>query len=303
MKKTGILTAAPFLLALAATALAATGSAKAAESAPHPKPGLKRVQLVTPASAVTPGEPLAVGLILDPEPGFHTYWKGPGSVGVATTIEWNLPEGFEAGEILWPPPEKTKMAGITAYGYRSETCLLTDIATPEEIDADEVTIRAKVGWMACATTCHPGLQNLTMTLPVNRSETSPPRNGERASRFKEIRASVPPPAPSDWTYELRLAAPDRIELDVFGTGVSPESIASLYFFSFDHQVDSDEPQTVSLVDADSGAFRLELVRPNFAPSSPEALEGVLHHPDGWPGIDASGVEISVPWPDEAFPDE
>ena len=97
---------------LAAGLLLAPLPSPAPESAPQAPPGIRSVRLVTDASAVVPGRPLTVGLLLDPEPGHHTYWRGPGIVGVATRLDWNLPPGFAAGPILWPPPETVLMAGI-----------------------------------------------------------------------------------------------------------------------------------------------------------------------------------------------
>ena len=28
-------------------------------------------------------------------PGFHTYWRNPGTLGLPTAVEWSLPEGYE----------------------------------------------------------------------------------------------------------------------------------------------------------------------------------------------------------------
>ena len=98
--------------------LSHSGAVRGTESSLHEKDGLT-VQLVTAITEITPGEPFLVGLILDTEEGFHTYWKGPGIVGVATNLEWNLPEGFSAGEIVWPAPERVDMLGINAHGYNA----------------------------------------------------------------------------------------------------------------------------------------------------------------------------------------
>lgn len=287
--------------AIAIALVFATAGLSAAETPPLAKPGLKNIQLVTDADEIRSGTTLTVGLLIEPEPGFHTYWKGPGVVGVATDIEWTLPEGFEAGPILWPPPEKTLMAGIGAHGYRSERILLIDIAVPENFESDEATIEAKVAWMACSTSCHPGIGEFELNLPVNRSETEPAIDEAIADRFEAVRQSIPPSAPESWSYSLALPEAGMIQLSLGIPDLKDSDLSAIQFFSYDHQVDSDETQRV--VHGENDRFVLQLPRPSFAPRAPASLSGLLFHPKGWPGIDSKWVEISVPWPEGTFDDE
>jgi DsbC/DsbD-like thiol-disulfide interchange protein len=57
------------------------------------------VELLSDTKAIAPGEAFTVGAYLKPPSGFHIYWKHPGIVGVATSVEWSLPPGFSSGEI------------------------------------------------------------------------------------------------------------------------------------------------------------------------------------------------------------
>jgi thiol:disulfide interchange protein DsbD len=268
------------------------------------KPGLQKIQLVTDIGAITPGEPFTVALIIDPLPGHHTYWRGPGIVGVATNFKWTLPDGFSAGEVAWPPPQKVLMAGITAYGYRDRQMLLTTITPPDKISGDEVTLQARIAWMACATSCNPGVDDFTLTLPVHRSDTAAPKDAALAGAFAAIRRSVPAAAPASWKVELRSAAADRIELDLAIPGLSATAAKSIAFFCYDMQVDSDESQRIEvLAEGDTTRLRLHLVRPEVAPGSPTHFAGVLHCPGGFPEIDSPHVEISIPWPAGTFSNE
>ena len=276
----------------------------AAESEARETPGLSRVQLLTDASAITPGESVTIALLLDPLPGHHTYWRGPGIVGVATRFEWSLPPGFSAGDVLWPPPQKVLMASIKAHGYKTRTMLLTEIQTPREITDPEVTFEVKCAWMACGKSCHPGVDDFSLTLPVNRLEASPSKDALLSAEFEKIRQSVPLPAPSTWAITPRLPAPDRIELDLSIPGLSPASAPSISFFCYDMQVNSDEAQQATIIkDGTMEKLRLTLVRPDFAPKSPAAISGLLHCPGGWPGLDSPYVEISAPWPAGTFINE
>lgn len=286
---------------LAAGLLLAPLASPAPESAPQAPPGIRSVRLVTDASAVVPGRPLTVGLLLDPEPGHHTYWRGPGIVGVATRLEWNLPPGFAAGPIRWPPPETVLMAGIVAHGFKKEVLLLTEISIPEELADEEVALSARASWMACAVSCNPGVADLSLVLPVARARESPARDETLAARFEAARRALPGPAPEDWRAAPRLAAPNRIELDLAIPGLAEAATAGIRFFCDDMQVDSDRPQRLEWIDSASGKIRLHLARPDFAPDSPERLSGLLHCPAGWPGTAAQFVELSVPWPATASP--
>ncbi len=287
--------------AIASALVLVTAGLSAVETPPLARTGLRNIQIVTEAGEIQPGDTLTVGLLIEPAPGFHTYWKGPGVVGVATNIEWTLPEGFKAGPILWPPPEKTLMAGIGANGYRSEQILLTDITVPEELKVDDVTIKAKVAWMACSTSCHPGIEEFELNLPVLQEGNESSIDEVIAKKFQEVRQTIPPSAPESWRFSISLPKANTIALAVDIPEFKDSDASEIQFFSYDHQVDSDERQRV--LPTRNGRFVLKLPRPEFAPPDPASLAGLLFHSRGWPGVDSKWVEISVPWPEGTFDDE
>lgn len=272
----------------------------ALESEALSRPGIQRVQLVTDIAAIEPGKPFTVGLRLDPLPEHHTYWRGPGIVGVATRLDWSLPEGFQVGKTTWPPPQFVLMAGIVAHGYKGPTLLLTEILPPAELAPGDVRIAARASWMSCALSCNPGIADLSLTIPVAAKGEAPPPDEAMAKIFAEVGDSAPKPAPRDWSFATRLAAPDRIELTATIPGLDPSTAPSIRFFCDDMQVDSDSPQGVEVIDPEKGVVRLVLVRPEFAPRSPKALSGLLHSETAWPEIGSPHLEISAPWPEGTF---
>jgi thiol:disulfide interchange protein DsbD len=60
---------------------------------------LVKATLLADTSAVVPGKPFTVGLLLRMAPGWHTYWKFSGDAGLPSEIKWKLPPGWKAGEI------------------------------------------------------------------------------------------------------------------------------------------------------------------------------------------------------------
>ena len=65
---------------------------------------LVKAELIADATAVVPGKPFTVGLLLHMVPGWHTYWKYSGDAGLPTELKWTLPPGWKIGEIQWPIP-------------------------------------------------------------------------------------------------------------------------------------------------------------------------------------------------------
>lgn len=279
-----------------------SGMLRAGETQPIAKPGLPLLQLVSDVSKVRPGEDFTVGLFMHHAAGFHTYWKGPGVVGVATTFKWHLPDGFSAGKVQWPAPRRTLMASLIAYGYETDTCLMTRMSVPEKLNADTVTIAVRCGWMACARSCHPGWHDFALTLPVDHSGEEDNIDRKWAGVFEANRKRLPVPAPRDWSFTPSELAEDRIALQMDTHGARIERPESVYFFSYDNQVDSDEPQKIT-ASADGTKITFDLARPEFAPENPDSLAGVIYHPDGWPGLGTKWLILKAPWKKGGKPDK
>jgi len=56
-------------------------------------------------SAIAPGEPFTVALVLEHPDAWHSYYRNSGGVEQPPRIEWSLPAGSKVGEIQWPTPE------------------------------------------------------------------------------------------------------------------------------------------------------------------------------------------------------
>ncbi len=253
-----------------------------------------RMEIVSEVRAIRPGEPFSVGLHLEHGPGWHTYWSNPGIVGVPTSLEWILPEGFTAGPIQWPPPMVVPMAMVKAYGYEGEATLLVKITPPAELPEGEVELKAKVIFMACASTCHPGFVDLDLRLPVEGEGGRKPRWDSRWRKvFEATRASFPVPF-EGWSCEVTREA-ERIVLVVTpdrDSEVPNRNVHEAYFFSSDNQVNSDQPQQVRRIEG--GGLEFELVPSFYVPKDAKPLEGVLYAEEGWKaGGEAKAVLVEA----------
>jgi thiol:disulfide interchange protein DsbD len=113
--------------------------------------GNARARLVASAEPVA-GQPLLLGVRFDIKPGWHIYWRYPGDAGLATDIQWRLPDGTQAGPLLWPVPIAFTQSGdLAGYGYEGEVVLASEVRF--ERGSLPAVIGAEVSWLACKDVC------------------------------------------------------------------------------------------------------------------------------------------------------
>ncbi len=145
--------------------------------------------------SIQPGRPFVVALSLAMDPDWHVYWKNPGDSGLPTTIQWDLPEGFSAGPLQWPVPERIDTQGLITYGYPNRVMLLTEIIPPGSLPTGtRVPLKAKAAWLACRVECIPGKAELSISLPVLPGVPAVDARWTRG--FGEARARLPSRSPA-----------------------------------------------------------------------------------------------------------
>jgi len=252
--RTEVVLAGVFALGIGAVPARAQGAA----------PRHVKASLLAETDAVQPGRSLQLGVRLEMEKGWHTYWQNPGDSGLPTRVKWELPPGFTAGEIRWPYPIRFVSGPVVSYGYEHDVLLPVAVVVPLAIAASEVRFVARVSWLECEEACLPGKAELALVLPVRPSA----REGERAPLFAEARRRLPKREPG-WRVSAEGAA-RTLSLAVrppLGTAVR-----DAYFYPVTPRlVDYSQPQSLR---REGAAVRLELARdPNGAPA--ERLVGVL----------------------------
>src|SRR5437879_1452115 len=146
---------------------------------------LVKPELLADTTAVGPGKPFIVGLLLRMAPGWHTYWKFSGDAGLPTEVKWKLPAGWKISEIQWPIPLKTIDPGdIQTYGYVDEVLLMQEITPSPKQDSSSAKLSADANWLVCEKICIPGSATLQLELPV--SATSQPANTELFARYRRL---------------------------------------------------------------------------------------------------------------------
>ena len=152
-----------------------------------------QAELVVDVQAFEAGKPFRAGVLFTIEPKAHIYWRHPGSSGLATGIEWTLPEGFAVGDLQWPNPERFEIVEIDdiSYGYTREVLLFAEVSVPSGPSLQgPLNIEVEPYWLVCLEDgqCIPEGARLRMRLPAGRAMAS-----ASAASFDQYGARLPAP--------------------------------------------------------------------------------------------------------------
>lgn len=146
--------------------------------------------VISETTSLKPGEPTWVALHLKIDDQWHAYWKNPGDAGMAPVVIWNLPEGFEAGPLVWPAPSRFITGTATGFGYENDLVFLAQITPPSTFTGSTTQIGADVRWIVCNdSTCLPGDSQAMTTVDVKAD--TPQADAAHASFFTGVRAKTP----------------------------------------------------------------------------------------------------------------
>ena len=152
-----------------------------------------------------PGKTWTVALHFMPKSAeWHGYWKNPGDAGAGMTLKWRLPDGWRAGEPLYPVPRRLEIAGLMNHVFEGEHAVLVPIAVPVGAAVANVApIELEADYLACTDRiCVPERARLTLD----------PAAATKDPRFDRWRAALAPLLDLPVRYEiagttLRLAIP------------------------------------------------------------------------------------------------
>ena len=195
-----------------------------------------RAELVAHApGGVAPGKPLWLGLLIQHQPGWHTYWKNPGDSGLPTELAWQLPAGLDAGEIAWPVPEKIRIDQLANYGYEGTVLLPVPLQVASNFQAPlpagalgnadsggTLNVRLHANWLVCKLECIPEEGDFHLQLPVSGSTAL------HAATFAAALAAQPR-ALAEASGTARVVNGERLQLRVAGLPASARGQALQLF--------------------------------------------------------------------------
>jgi thiol:disulfide interchange protein DsbD len=243
-------------------------------------------RLALPVETARPGETVLAGVVLEMEPGWHTYWRNPGESGIATEIQWKLPEGVTAGEIQWPVPEVYEADGLVTYVHHDTAVLLVPLKLSDALPRGPLSIQAEVSWLECKVQCIPGRAVVNASLRVAEATTPSPSAPVIAQAESRLpRKSTDLGAKAAWE-----APPENDERALIVEWPATQELRHARFFPYadeDHEI---RPQMEPLPVDQSRVARRATVK-SFKNTWPTELSGVIAFQQG---SLARGYEIRVP---------
>ncbi len=240
------------------------------------------LRFIPEQDSVAPGETLWIAIEQTIAPRWHTYWKNPGDSGQAPRFSWDLPEGFEAGELLYPVPDKIPFGPLMNYGYEDRAVLLQEIIAGENIGAGPHKFNVRSEILVCADICIPEFGAHSFTLDT-------PYEGDKSLLFEQARIALP--------KTLNGAASYRAENGDLVLSLSPEdadlahSLAaeSVQLLPLDWSVVANEAETRFSVEDGAIILRQTLGDRNL--SALETISGILKAETDYGG--AVGLRFSA----------
>ncbi len=161
------------MLALAAPSAAVTTPQVRAELVAHAPDG------------VAAGKPLWLGLKIEHQPHWHTYWKNPGDSGLPTALQWTLPTGISAGDIQWPTPGRLPIGPLMNYGYEGTLLLPVAATVPATFKGETLDVKLHAEWLVCKDVCIPESGDFVLQVPAQAATAG------HAALFAAARAALP----------------------------------------------------------------------------------------------------------------
>ncbi|WP_249171877.1 protein-disulfide reductase DsbD [Erythrobacter sp. JK5] len=150
-----------------------------------------------------PGEEWMLALKFTPSaPEWHGYWSNPGDAGQGMRLELDLPQGWQAGEALYPVPKTLLIGDLMNHIYEGQYAVLVPVRVPEDAVVEGLpTIGGYVDYLACTDrVCVP--QDAALSIGMGgdfarwRAEVAPLLDSEATLQWAatDLRLAIPLPA-------------------------------------------------------------------------------------------------------------
>ncbi|NOR15043.1 MAG: hypothetical protein GQ544_05025 [Candidatus Aminicenantes bacterium] len=232
--------------------------------------------LIAEVLSIQPGRSFSVGVLLELEKDWHTYWQNPGDSGLPIAITWKLPAGFIPGDIQWPYPDRFGTDYVVNFGYEKEVLLITEIkASPTAKPGETITIEADVEWLVCKEECLAGHSELILSLSVQDEESI--SDLVWIKKFVDTRKKWPIQS-MDWTVGAAIEK-NHVLLSISPPAWFKNEMKDIHFFPEQLELfDYSAPQLFEKTE-DGYAIRAKLS--TLAQKIPSELLGVLVSNQSW----------------------
>jgi thiol:disulfide interchange protein/DsbC/DsbD-like thiol-disulfide interchange protein len=130
--------------------------------------------LVHAPQGIQVGTTFWLGLQIEHQPQWHTYWQNPGDSGLPTRLQWQLPAGLQAGDIAWPLPKKIPIGTLANYGYEGRLLLIVPVTVSANFQfpaTGSLPLRLQADWLVCRQECIPQEGQFALSLASAAPQT------------------------------------------------------------------------------------------------------------------------------------
>ena len=107
-------------------------------------------------------ESFYVGVRLQMQDGWHTYWENPGDSGSPFEANWTTDEGVIIENVQWPTPITIPYPPLMTYGYEGDIVFPFQVFRSQETELK--TISVDFNFLICADICIPESASLSLDL-------------------------------------------------------------------------------------------------------------------------------------------
>ena len=108
-----------------------------------------------------------LGIRMDMDEGWHTYWLNPGDSGGAIEVEWNISNGNSISQVMYPAPHKIPYPPLMTFGYEDFVIFPLELFVNDV--NDDINIDATIKFLICSDVCIP--ENATITTSLGKIKT------------------------------------------------------------------------------------------------------------------------------------
>jgi thiol:disulfide interchange protein len=113
-------------------------------------------------------ESFFVGVRLEMQDGWHTYWENPGDSGNPFNARWSTDAGVIIENVSWPTPQTIPYPPLMTYGYEGDVVFPFQVF--RSLDTELTEISLDFDFLICADICIP--EKATLTLDLTSASSS-----------------------------------------------------------------------------------------------------------------------------------
>ena len=114
-------------------------------------------------------ESFYIGLRLEMQEGWHTYWENPGDSGSPFDAKWTVNEGIIVENVQWPTPVTIPYPPLMTFGYEGDVVFPFKVF--RSLDSELESISLEFDFLICADICIP--ESASLTLDLSSATPSP----------------------------------------------------------------------------------------------------------------------------------